>query len=67
MPDTRSWRPHLTIGRRARKRPPDEERSREQTKWKAFAFTPPSIAVFASHPGPEGSRYEVVARFPLPD
>ncbi len=64
--EQRAFHPHVTLGR-PRQRLDDDVRRR----WRAFAEAalPPcavhDVVLYRSHPGPGGSRYEVLQRLPL--
>jgi 2'-5' RNA ligase len=68
VPETRSFRPHATIGRVARgRRPPPElaEAIQSRRDWSAGDVQTSEIFVFASDLGPRGPIYSVVATCPL--
>ena len=64
--EQRAYHPHLTLGR-PRQRLDDDARRR----WRSFAGASlgaseaREVLLYRSHPGPGGSRYEVLARLPL--
>jgi RNA 2',3'-cyclic 3'-phosphodiesterase len=64
--EARAFAPHVTLGR-PRTRFTDAHRRR----WREFAgealppFTVATVRLYRSHPGPGGSRYEVLATLPL--
>ena len=70
LPEDRPWHPHITLARakgRAGSRalaPLKQALSRSRENPVA-TFTADEFLLFESFPGPEGSRYEIRARFPL--
>ena len=60
-PVTRPFWPHVTLVR-ARK---GRRLERPQVPASLEAFTPTALTLYRSHPGPQGSRYEVLERSTL--
>jgi 2'-5' RNA ligase len=64
--EQRAFHPHVTLGRPRQRLDGDARR-----RWRAFAEAalPPcavrDVVLYRSHPGPGGSRYEVLQRLPL--
>ncbi len=70
MPESRGYHPHITLarskGREAGKAVAALQKAMEQSRPAVIAeFLAGEFQLFESFPEPEGSRYEVLARFPL--
>jgi len=70
LPEDRAYHPHITLAR-AKGRSgssaltPLKQALRNRKENPVAAFTADEFLLFESFPGPEGSRYEIRARFPL--
>ncbi len=69
-PEARAWNPHITVarakGRRATKALAPLRKTVEDSKMDLRAgFTAAEFVLYESLPRPEGSRYEIKARFSL--
>jgi 2'-5' RNA ligase len=64
--EQRAFTPHVTLGR-----PRTRLDAAARRRWQGFAgetlpaFAVEEVRLYRSHPGPGGSRYEVLARLPL--
>ncbi len=65
-PEPRRFHPHVTLGR-----PRTRLDAAARARWRSVAdaalppFTVDAVLLYRSHPGPGGSRYEVLERLPL--
>ena len=65
-PEPRGFKPHVTLGRpRQRFSDAQRQRWREHAAESLSAFHVGGLRLYRSHPGPGGSRYEVLAALPL--
>lgn len=66
LAEERAFTPHVTLGR-----PRTRFDAAARRRWQGFAaetlpaFAVDEVCLYRSHPGPGGSRYEVLARLPL--
>ncbi|HKR26719.1 MAG TPA: RNA 2',3'-cyclic phosphodiesterase [Acidobacteriaceae bacterium] len=72
VPEDRAFHPHITLARAkgragSRALAPLKQALRSHNENPAAAFTADEFLLYESFPGPEGSRYEIRARFPLTD
>jgi 2'-5' RNA ligase len=70
LPEDRAYHPHITLARAkgrsgSRALAPVQQALRSQKENPAAAFTADEFLLYESFPGPEGSRYEIRARFAL--
>lgn len=72
LPEDRAYHPHITLARAkgragSRALAPLQQALRAHKENPVAAFTADEFLLYESFPGPEGSRYEIRARFPLTD
>lgn len=65
-PETRPFRPHITVGRIPRGTRIDTRRPLEPPP-PALSFQPPALTLYRSHTGAGGARYEALERIALGD
>ncbi len=61
QPERRPFRPHVTVGRVARRTPIDTRRALDPPA-PQLSFEPPALTLYRSHSGPGGARYEPLER-----